>query len=975
MKVIVTVLFIALSLTSTLSAQFNSIETKDLQLIYFGPMLSYLAPHLARCFENSLQTHHRIFDYTPTEKSYLIFHDLADSCNAAAGSVPHNVLIVNAAPFSYTFETLPGNERMNGLMNHELTHILTVDKASKNDRLFRALFHGKVSPSADDPITILYSDLTSPRLYTPRWFMEGIAVFMETWMAGGIGRSLGAYDEMAFRTMVHDGAHMYDHIGLESRATRTDFQVGAISYLYGTRFFNYLALQYGPESLVRWVSRTDGSKGYYASQFKQVYGKPLDQAWDEWIGFEHDFQKRNLENLRVYPTTQFRPLTTDAVGSLSRAYYDPATEEMYMGIAYPGQVAHMTALNVKTGAVRRLCDVKGPASIFVCGAAYDPSTTTLFYTTDNNNWRDLRAIDVKTGKNRLVLKDARIGDLVFNRADKSLWGVQRASGLSTLVRIEAPYKTWLPVYSWTYGRDMYDLDISPDGKHLTAALTEPTGKQSLIMIDIEKLLQGQQQYETLYDFEYSSPENFVFTPDGRFLIGTSFYSGASNVYRYDLEKRDIQVMSNCETGFFRPMPYNDHELFVYAYTARGFVPAVIPFEPVANVNAIRFLGEEVVEKHPIVKQWMAGSPADINLDAMITHQGTYSDIKSMRPASFYPVVEGYRDFPAYGARVNFASPLSSIDVTVGYTPNEPLPSRERIHAKLNIFRTFWKFSASYNTTDFYDLFGPTKMSRKGYAYSLEHMKTVLFDEPNRYVDYSVRLTGYGDMDRLPDYQDVPIDIHQMYTLKARFNYQYLAKSQGAIDDEKGYQWQLLGYATYVKPTFYPRIYTNFDYGIPLHHLGHSSVWLRSSVGISAGDRKIPFSNFYFGGFGNNWVDHLPETRYRDSRSLPGLDIDEVGGKSYGKLLVEWNLPPATFRRVGSPSFYLTYMRPALFSTVLGTDLGDALYRRVIFDAGAQLDFRFIAMARLNMTFSIGGAIAIEKDQRPSHQFMVSLKIL
>ena len=34
--------------------------------------------------------------------------------------------------------------------------------------------------------------------------MEGSAVFFETWMAGGLGRAQGGYDEMVFRAKVHD---------------------------------------------------------------------------------------------------------------------------------------------------------------------------------------------------------------------------------------------------------------------------------------------------------------------------------------------------------------------------------------------------------------------------------------------------------------------------------------------------------------------------------------------------------------------------------------------------------------------------------------------------------------------------------------------------------------------------------------------------------------------------------------------------
>ncbi len=70
------------------------------------------------------------------------------------------------------------------------------------------------------PETLLYSYLTIPRFTAPRWYLEGSAVFIETWMGGGLGRAQGGYDEMVFRAMVRDDAHFFDPLGLESRRHR-----------------------------------------------------------------------------------------------------------------------------------------------------------------------------------------------------------------------------------------------------------------------------------------------------------------------------------------------------------------------------------------------------------------------------------------------------------------------------------------------------------------------------------------------------------------------------------------------------------------------------------------------------------------------------------------------------------------------------------------------------------------------------------
>ena len=87
-------------------------------------------------------------------------------------------------------------------MNHEPVHVATMDVWNDKDAFWRRLFNGKPMPLQDHPESILYNYLATPRVNVPRWYLEGSAVFMETWMAGGFGRAQGGYDEMVFRAMV-----------------------------------------------------------------------------------------------------------------------------------------------------------------------------------------------------------------------------------------------------------------------------------------------------------------------------------------------------------------------------------------------------------------------------------------------------------------------------------------------------------------------------------------------------------------------------------------------------------------------------------------------------------------------------------------------------------------------------------------------------------------------------------------------------
>ena len=956
-------------------AQLEELETKDLRLVYFDPSLTYLTPHVGRCFENALAFHRNLFDYRPSGKVTLLLDDFTDNGNAAATAVPRPFVKIDVAPLSFALETIVANERMNWLMNHELVHVTANDGAAGADRFFRGLFRGTATAVPAQPESILYFYLTAPRAAAPRWYQEGLAVFVETWMAGGQGRAQGAYDEMVFRSMVRDGARFYDPLGLVAEGVKVDFQTEVNSYLYGTRFMSWLARTRSPEDVVKWGARGKGSRAYYSSQFRHVFGVPLEKAWQDWVEWEKGFQEKNLAAIRRYPTTPYEDLSKQPLGSVSRAFYDARRKVLYAGVNYPGVVSHVAEISTETGAVRRIADIKGPKIYTVTSLAYDPKAGRLFYTADNNAYRDLMSLDPATGKQKLLLRDARIGELVFDAATGSLWGIRALNGIVTLVRVPPPYNDYVSVHTWAYGEVVYDLDVSPDGTLVSASFGDAAGRQSLRVMKTEALAKGDATPVATFDFGAAIPSDFVFAPDGKSLYGSSYYTGVSNVFRYDLASGKLDAMSNTETGFFRPVPIGSEELVVFRYTGRGFVPARVHAAPLEDVNPITFLGAEIADAHPVVKGWKLGSPATVPLDSLVVRRGPYHSVRRIGLESIYPVVQGYKDFAAYGLRANFSDPviLNRAYLTATYTPDSALPANERYHIQGELQRYDWTVGFQVNGADFYDLVGPTRTSLKGYGIGTSYKRTLVYDQP-RQMDLKVGVTYYGNLDRVPDYQGVATNFTDELAARARLSYRNYKHSLGYVDEEKGIGWDLGYSGDRVKGDVFTRFFGNLDLGAPLP-IRHSSVWLRTSAGWSPDDRQEPFANFYFGGFRNNWVDWREEKRYRDPESFPGLDINEVGGTSYGRAMVEWNLPPLRFRRAGSPGFYLTWARPALFASTLVTNPGSSAFRRTISNVGGQVDFRLGILSRLELTLSAGYAAAFESGRKTRNEGMVSLKVL
>src|SRR5947199_4171187 len=324
----------------------STLETKNLSLLYIDPTQTYLTPYLGRAFENSLAFHEKNLHWKPWERVTILLKDFSDYGNAAALGSPSDMVLLDVAPLSLSMETFSPGERFFTLMNHELTHVGTIDVWNSRDALWRHFLGGKPAPIQKHPESILYNFLTSPRNLTPRWYMEGSAVFHETWMAGGLGRAQGGYDEMVFRAKVHDHLRLFSPLGLESEGTQIDFQVGANSYLYGTRFMSYLGLTYGPEKVVEWLRRSEDSKGFYASQFEHVFGRPLNLVWSEWIGFEQQFQQENLARLARYPLTEPKHLSPRALGSMSRCFVDEKTNSLIAAFRWPGEIGSLGRMDL-----------------------------------------------------------------------------------------------------------------------------------------------------------------------------------------------------------------------------------------------------------------------------------------------------------------------------------------------------------------------------------------------------------------------------------------------------------------------------------------------------------------------------------------------------------------------------------------------------------------------------------------------------
>lgn len=1005
-------------------SQFNKIETNDFNIISTGPQFDYILNHAIRCSHSALTFHNKLFEYDPKEKIFVMFQDFGDYGNGGATSLPNNLISTCISPLNYAFESSVAGERIFSIMNHELVHIAALDNASKSDLFYRKLFKGKVKSSNDHPISMFYSYLTSPRYYSPRWLHEGIAVFVETWMDGGKGNALGNYDEMFFRTRVLEESRIYSPQGLASAGTSADFMSKANYYYYGTRFVSYLAYSHGPEKLIEWIKRKEGSKRGFATSFKQIYGVSISNSWSNWIEFEKDFQKKNIKKLKERKISNDDLITDKVLGGVSFAYHNKKRNKIYVAVNYPGKIPHLAELDLNTGNIKRLKDVKGPTLFNVTSLAYDEKNDILFYTTDNDDKRDLNSYNIKTGKSKLLQKDCRIGDLAFNKIDESLWGVKHLNGISTLVKIPKTntkiqtkqYSTWEQKYTLPYGSDMFDMDISPDGLSLSAGVTDINGNQFLNIYEINSFNSFDNEnikYKEVFNFDVASPQSFKYSTDGSYLLGSSYYSGVSNIFKVDTKTLDIEVLTNALTGYFRPVPIDDEKIFSFKYTSNGFAPVYIYNEKDVEVSGIDFLGNKTIEKHPELKEWRTEVPNvqnfnDKNLNAK---KGIYLPKKEIKLIYAYPTVVGYKNKVGVGYKFKFQDPLGmkSLDFSFSYTPNKwqngfddskkDIDQDEEFHLSLNystaklsgFFAGKYDFYAYYNQDDFYDLFGPTKRSRKGINIGFNHNQSLISDNPKN-LDLTIGASAYYGLNQSPEFQQInfsnkDFNTNLFYNAFANFSYRNLKGSVGAVDAEKGIKSSLTLSNSISEGNFFPKVNGTLDFGFQLP-VNHTSFWIRNSFGNSFSKQVNPFTRFGFASFGNNYIDNSSSKMYRNSFSFAGLSYDSqksIIAKSFFKSTLELILPPIRYRNFGFFNLFATHSHATLFAGGLFTSNYDTSivvnqvtnpeYTESFRNIGFQVDTKLVMFSHLSSTFSFGWARAFENgnNNKSYDEWMISLK--
>lgn len=949
-------------------------ESEHFKIIY-RDYHSPLVNHILTSAEEVFKTLSSLFNYKPDSKIIINTYDVNDYGFGATSTTPQNFIRLEIEPMEPGYEVVPHNERLQWIIGHELVHVIVNDAETGMEEFLRNVF-GKVPPEKTQPLSVLYGLLTNYNRYSPRWHQESIAVFFETWLSGGFGRILGSFDEMYFRNLVYENINFPSQLHLEVIESHKSIYLENIFYIYGGRFVAYLSIFYGTEKVLDWFRTNEGDTySGFEGKFHKVFNKDFDEAWDEFIAYETEFQKKNIEILNQSEQTNLRNISHENFGWVTRPFLDRKTNSVIYGYHRSHQLATLQILNLNTGKSEEFSSLPTPSMIQVSSIAFDDVNGLLFYTTKNNQlYRDIWVYDIETNDKKNLFQNARVGDLTISPVTHDLWGIRHDAGFVSLVFSPYPYQEILPLLTLELGDEIFNLSVDDDGKRLSAILKRSSGQQSLIVFETDAVLKNQfLQYQIISSS--GSPENPSWSRNGRFLYWNAYTNGVSNLYRYDFANSSVKAISHCITGLFRPLEITPDSIFAFEFSLDGFTPVLLANKPAEFLPAINYLGQKVLEENPESYNWNIAQDSDVD-PVDFQSEESYNGLENLHVHSIIPVVTGFQKQVVFGLFTRISDPLLIHDfyMEAGVSPLKESPSYPDLHLRFKYdYMQMLYVEFLYNGQDFFDLFNERKRGTIGKQLKLGHTYYWKYDNPNK-IKQATTLTIYRDYEFIND-NLVRLSQPDFAVLATNLNSKNLRKSIGSSDYEYGNEinWTIGVYGTeFESPEISVNTYAEVS-NLTTWLWSHNVFHVKIAGGYLWENENLVQSRFYFGGFGNRPVDNDEIRQFRRIFRFPGLPIYSLDVEKFGKLMLENDFPPIRVSGFLLLDQFINHFDFSVYSQSLVTKsaLGDYWV-----DVGAQLDVKLKHWYNLESTFSAGIAKAWSlPDGYHDWEWFLSIKLL
>ncbi|MFO0714547.1 MAG: hypothetical protein U0353_32195 [Sandaracinus sp.] len=524
----------------------RTIETPHFRIHYHQP-LALLARRTAAAAERAHGTLADVMGSAPESQVELVLTDESDSANGSATALPFDTIRLYAEAPDDLSPLADYDDWMTMLVTHEHTHILHLDQATGLASFLNAIL-GRVY---------------MPNHVSPRWLLEGIAVWQETDRTSA-GRLRSTQWNMYLRMDA-----LEDRFWTLSQVTNEAdrWPHGNAQYLYGSAFVEMVARRHGREALAEVMhDYADAVLPYGLNRvFERATGHTIEALWDELLAERRADAEALVARVESEGRVEGRRLTRH--GELARA---PRFLRDGRLVYMRGDARSRTRLvvvdprgDIESEIVR--INGGGEAAVLADGR-------TLLYARvdayrDIYAFSDLFERDLESGEERRlteglrarepdVSRDGRWVTFVTSRAGAAhLWVAERRDVRATMRELArgAPYTQF------------YTPRFSPDGRTIACSRWAPGGYRDVVLVD----LADDRVTELMHDRAIDSGPTW--SHDGETIYFSSDRTGVANLYAYRLPTGTLSQITNVVSGAYQPAVSDDGARIVYVgYTSFGF---------------------------------------------------------------------------------------------------------------------------------------------------------------------------------------------------------------------------------------------------------------------------------------------------------------------------------------------------------------------------------------------------------------------
>ena len=575
----------ALFLAGPAQAQIKTIVTDHFR-VHFSLGAEGTARRVAETCEEVFPTLAAAYNYYDDFRTiHVIVLDNSDVLGNGWANYYSNTMAIWAT--SLDFELRGSHDWIKNVVTHELTHIITLNKARKKWPFQFAL----LSVSRFDANPDITFQFPLYHLNTPRGWTEGIAQY---------GAHKFGYDSWdSHRDMLLRMAVLEDDLlSWEEMGTvwdRTGKFYGEFVYNQGYAMMVYIHQQYGAEKVDE-LTHQVGSMSFDPA-IRRVLGISADQFYADWVAFLAENYGRLESELRGQGFFEGAPLDEVNEGVLE---YHPALSPDGKKLAYltsEKQDYAIAVLKIYDFETQKETKLKGWIDTRI---GWSPDGEEIVFVRNKGGFNDLYIYNLAEDEERRISAKLRAKDPSFSPDGQRIAFVHNEDGTNNLGLIDRD------------GTDLVYLTNNNDATQYSAPRFSPDGEWLLFSVfrgedrDIamiraaspprpktfEKAKKSEDEEgeeETIAVFPdtvaFAHPDSSGFRavvassaderdpcwlPDGSGFVFSSDQSGIFNIYRYRLENDEVEQLTNVIGGAFVPTVAADESVVYSGYHSNDY---------------------------------------------------------------------------------------------------------------------------------------------------------------------------------------------------------------------------------------------------------------------------------------------------------------------------------------------------------------------------------------------------------------------